>query len=119
MNDMTEQRIRPAMICKIVEVNAPADRAFRVFANQMGQWWNKQFSINHGVSQKDIVIEPRVGGRWYEIGEDGSECPWGRVVEWNEPRSLSLAWQINAEWNYDEDFETIVDVRFEEDDGTT
>ena len=26
--------------------------------------------------QKDVVIEPKAGGRWYEIGNDGSEQPW-------------------------------------------
>jgi uncharacterized protein YndB with AHSA1/START domain len=119
MNDMTEQRIKPATIHKVVEIKAPAERAFRVFTRQMGQWWNKQFSINQGVPQRDVVMEPMAGGRWFEIGVDGSECPWGRVVDWDEPNRVCLAWQINADWNYDPEFETRVDVRFEERDGVT
>ena len=106
MNQLTEQRIKPAPIHKTGEVNAPIDRAFRVFTARMGEWWAKDFSINRGSPQKDVIIEPRAGGRWYEVAEDGTECPWGRVLEWNEPRRVVLAWQINAEWSYDPAFET-------------
>jgi hypothetical protein len=29
------------------------------------------------------VIEPGIGGRWYEHGEDGSMCQWGGVLAWD------------------------------------
>jgi uncharacterized protein YndB with AHSA1/START domain len=114
MNDVTEQRVRAEDIRKTIEVGAPIDRVFRVFTSRMGEWWSKDFSINRATAQKDVVIEPRAGGRWYEIGEDGSECQWGRVLEWEEPDRVLLVWQINAEWSYDPAFETAVEVRFEE-----
>jgi hypothetical protein len=50
----------------------------------------------------DAVIEPRVGGRWYERGDDGSTCDWGRV----------LSWEISADWQYDPNVKTEVEVRF-------
>jgi uncharacterized protein YndB with AHSA1/START domain len=59
-----------------------------------------------------VVIEPRAGGRWYEIGEDGSEQNWGKVLTWEAPGRVVLAWQLNADWAYDAKFETIVEVRF-------
>ena len=62
--------------------------------------------------QKDVVIEPRDGGRWYEVGNDGSELTWGRVLAWEAPERVLLAWQLNADWTYDPEFETIVEVRF-------
>jgi uncharacterized protein YndB with AHSA1/START domain len=41
------------------------------------------------------------------------------VLEWDEPNRALLAWQLNAEWTYDPDFETEVEIRFEADgDGT-
>lgn len=62
---------------------------------------------------KDIVIEPRVSGRWFERGEDGAETNWGRVLAWSSPKSVLLAWQLTASFRYDEKFETEVEVRFE------
>ena len=62
--------------------------------------------------QKDVLIEPETGGRWYEVGEDGSEQNWGRVLAWEAPDRVVLAWQLNAEWTYDPDFETTIEVRF-------
>ena len=66
-----------------------------------------------------IVMEPRTGGVWKERGEDGSECQWGKVLAWDPPARLVLAWQINAQWQYDPNLVTEVEVRFSPDgDGT-
>jgi len=118
MNDLG-QRIAPAAIRKTIEVRAPIDRAFSVFASRMGDWWHKEHSIAQGTAQKDVIVEPRNGGRWYELGADGSEHQWGRVLSYEPPHRLILAWQLNREFQYDPDFETTVDVRFEERDGLT
>jgi uncharacterized protein YndB with AHSA1/START domain len=48
-------------------------------------------------------MEPREGGRWYEVGVDGSECDWGRVLAWEPPTRVVLAWQIGTTWKYDPD----------------
>lgn len=119
MNAPAEQRIAPAAIRKTIEVKAPIDRAFAVFATRMGDWWHKEHSIARGTTQADVVIEPREGGRWYEVGADGSEHPWGRVLAWDPPRRLVLAWQLTREFAYDPEFETTVEVNFEERDGIT
>ena len=113
MNDVS-QRIAPAAIRKTIDVKAPVDRAFAVFAARMGDWWHKEHSIAQGTTQVDVVIEPRAGGRWYEKGADGSEHPWGRVIAYEPPHRLVLAWQLTREFVYDPDYETTVEVRFEE-----
>src|SRR3954471_16229568 len=118
MNDMA-QRIAPAAIRKEIEVNAPIDRAFQVFATRMGDWWHKEHSIARGTTLKNVVIEPRAGGRWFEVGADGSEHDWGKVLAYDPPRRLVLAWQLTREFAYDPDFETTVEVTFEEHDGVT
>jgi hypothetical protein len=110
--------ITPAPIRKTVRVRAPQEKAFRTFLAAMGSWWPKGHSLL-GSPQADVVVEPRVGGRWYEVGEDGSEYEWGRVLAWDEPDRALLAWQLNAEWRYDADFETEVEILFKPDgDGT-
>jgi uncharacterized protein YndB with AHSA1/START domain len=105
------QRISPAPIRKTLRVKASPERAFDTFTAGMGRWWLKTHSLL-GAAQKDVVIEPRAGGRWYEIGEDGSEQQWGRVLAWEAPERVLLAWQLDADWSYDPEFETTVEVRF-------
>ena len=119
MNDLAQQRIAPAAIRKSVTVQAPIDRAFAVFASRMGEWWHKEHSIAKGTTQADVVIEPREGGRWYEKGADGSEHQWGRVAVFDPPKRLVLVWQLTREFDFDPDFETIVEVQFEEQRGAT
>ena len=119
MNHPAQQRIAPAAIRKTIEVKAPIARAFDVFANRIGEWWHKEHCLSKGTPLVDVVIEPRAGGRWYEKGGDGSEQDWGRVIAWEPPHRLVLAWQLNREFEYDPDFETTVEVLFEERDGVT
>jgi uncharacterized protein YndB with AHSA1/START domain len=61
-----------------------------------------------------VVMEGGVGGRWFERGADGSETDWGRVLEWDPPVHVSLAWHLSADWAYDPDpaKASRVDVRF-------
>jgi hypothetical protein len=85
MTDLA-QRIQPAAIAKTIEVQTSPDKAFAIFAGRMGEWWHKEHSIAQGTTQKDVIIEPRAGGRWYEIGADGSEHAWGHVIDYDPPR---------------------------------
>jgi uncharacterized protein YndB with AHSA1/START domain len=64
------------------------------------------------VDAERVVIEPFVGGRWFERGVDGSECDWGRVRAWDPPRCLMLSWEISSDWRHDPSIQTEVEVRF-------
>jgi uncharacterized protein YndB with AHSA1/START domain len=108
--------IAPAPIRKHVRVKAAPARAFEIFTAGMSSWWLKTHTINATKSPiKDIVIEPRAGGRWFERGEDGSECQWGKVLAWEPPTRLLLAWQINAQWQFDAALLTEVEISFASD----
>ena len=98
-------------IKKELTVEAPLDRAFRVFTANMGAWWPKSHHIGKAPLE-DLVIEPKVDGRWYEVDEDGSTCDWGKVLAWDPPRRLVLAWQLNQEFQYDPALVTEVELTF-------
>jgi hypothetical protein len=104
-------RINPAPVRRAVTVRAPQTRAFEVFTAGLHRWWPTTHSIGKSPIAK-AVMEPRAGGRWYEIGQDGSECDWGRVIAWEPPARLLLAWQITGKWQYDPEVTTEVEVRF-------
>jgi len=103
--------IVPAPVCKSVRVGAQPQRAFKIFTDGMGRWWPKSHHI--GAADLDaLVIEPKAGGRWYERGVDGSECDVGRVLIWEPPARLVLAWQLTADFKFDAGLITEVEVRF-------
>jgi uncharacterized protein YndB with AHSA1/START domain len=96
---------------KQVVVAASRETAFRVFTEAMQRWWPRDHYIGKSPVNR-MTLEPRAGGRWYETGEDGTECNWGRVLIWDPPGRLVLAWQLTAEWQFDADFVTEVEVTF-------
>ena len=105
--------ITPAPIRKTVRVKVPPARAFEIFTARAGRWWLKSHSVSKTKSPiEDVVIEPRRGGRWFERGEDGSECDWGKVLAWEPPARLLLAWQLDAQFQFDPSIETEVEIRF-------
>jgi hypothetical protein len=95
-----------------IVVEASQSRAFDVFTREHGRWWPL---ATHHIAEKaaeTAIIEPRAGGRWFERAADGSECEWGRVLVWDPPGRLVLAWQIGSDWKYHADFSTEVEIRF-------
>jgi uncharacterized protein YndB with AHSA1/START domain len=102
--------IAPAPVRKSVLVEAPVERAFAAFA-RIGEWWIRTHTLSAS-GQRDVILEPRAGGRWYEIGKDGETCEWGKVVEWQPPRRMLLRWQIGADWKSDPSIDTEVEIRF-------
>ena len=101
-------------VFRSVSVPLPQARAFELFTTRMTEFWPKAHSI--GASElAEVVIEPRSGGRWFERGVDGGECQWGRVAAWEPPRKVVLLWQIGADWQFDPEFETEVEVTFSDD----
>ena len=117
---MVEQRQAGVAVRQSIVVDASPERAFYVFTDGMTSWWPID---SHSIGDRpmaEAVIEPRTGGRWYERGDDGRECDWGRVLAWEPPDRVVLTWQISAEWRSDPAIHTEIEVRFTpEGDGRT
>lgn len=97
---MTNTTIMP--VRREVTVPTTPDRAFQIFTTHFDTWWPRAHHIG-GTALARAVLEPRVGGRWYEVGTDGSECEWGTVLAWEEPSRLVVTWQLNGRFEYDPD----------------
>jgi uncharacterized protein YndB with AHSA1/START domain len=98
---------------RTVTVAASQQRSFEVFSGQLGRWWPKEYHIG-AADMADFVLEPRVGGRWYEVGVDGTECETGRVTAFDPPDRLVLAWHLDGEYHFDPDptHASEVEIRF-------
>ena len=115
---MTARRIKPAPVRKTVAVPATRERAFDMFTAGFDRWWPRSHTIGKSALER-VVLEPRVGGRWYGIDDDGTETEWGDVLLWQPPVRIVLAWRIGADWQYHRDLHTEVEVTFTALDATT
>jgi uncharacterized protein YndB with AHSA1/START domain len=102
----------PNSVRKTMNVQAPVEVAWRVFTEKMGTWWPLSAYKIGKAPAVDAIVEPHVGGRWYERGDDGSTCQWGSVLTWEPPSRLVLSWDITADWQYDPALKTEVEIRF-------
>ncbi|HEX5831241.1 MAG TPA: SRPBCC family protein [Gemmatimonadaceae bacterium] len=111
---MTEKTVS-AEVRVEVSVKAPIERAFQVFTERAGSWWPRAYHLGGSVLTQ-LVIEPHVGGRWYETSADGGSCDWGRVLAWEAPHRVVLSWQIGVGFvpNADPARASRVEVRFVE-----
>ena len=76
-----------------VQVEAPIEHAFAVFTEQMATWWPSGHHILEG-ELAEMVVEPRVGGRIYDRGVDGTECQWATVLAYEPPTRFVFSWNI-------------------------
>ena len=96
---------------KNVVIDAPQARVFSVFTDGIDKWWPREHHVGP-TPLKQAVLEPKAGGRWYSLCEDGTEVNVGKVLVWEPPKRLVLSWQLTAEWKYDAEFVTEVEVTF-------
>jgi len=109
---MTNPTTTTAVHTSIV-VDAPVERAFRIFTDDIGSWWPPEHHILQAELAK-MVFEPRVGGNVYDIGTDGTESRWARVVAYEPPTRVVFSWDISLQWQIETDptRTSEVEVRF-------
>jgi hypothetical protein len=89
------------------EVACSAEHAFDTWTSRFGTWWPRSHSAS-GEADTEVVLEPRVGGRIYEVTSDGREIDWGWITHWEPPRRLGYRWHIRR----DRADATDVEIRF-------
>jgi uncharacterized protein YndB with AHSA1/START domain len=100
-----------APVRKTLIVAASQAHAFEVFTAGIDRWWPKGHNIGGSLPLKS-QIEPRVGGRWYTLHDDGREVVVGHVRAWEPPSRFVFSWEISAEWKPDATVASEVEVLF-------
>jgi uncharacterized protein YndB with AHSA1/START domain len=86
-----------APVRKTLRVRASQAHAFEVFTAGLASWWPSTHGIGEGPMERP-VFEPRLGGRWYELGKDGAEAEVGQVLLWEPPERFVVSWNIDSRW---------------------
>ncbi len=92
----------PTTISTSIVVEAPIERAFRVFTEDFGRFKPPEHNMLQ-VEIAETVFEPRAGGYLYDRGADGSECRWARVLAYEPPHRVLLTWNISPHWQIETD----------------
>jgi uncharacterized protein YndB with AHSA1/START domain len=109
---MSTQAAETSVRTSIV-VEASIERAFRVFTEDFDQIKPREHNLL-AAEIAETVFEPRVGGRIFDRGVDGSVCHWARVLAYEPPDRVVFSWDISPQWQVESDPEKTseVDVRF-------
>jgi uncharacterized protein YndB with AHSA1/START domain len=101
------------VVVREVVVDAPVDVAFKVFTERFGDFKPKEHNML-GSPIAETRFDPHVGGHIYDVGEDGSECRWARVLAYDPPERVVFSWDISPTWQVeaDEAKTSEVEVRF-------
>jgi uncharacterized protein YndB with AHSA1/START domain len=109
---MTMQTAPTATVKRTLRVGAPIEHAFRVLTEKMSSWW----PATHHIAKRpfaEIVVEPRIEGRWFERDASGAECDWGRVLVYEPPKRLVVSWHLQTDWSFDPNPGRASEVSFE------
>lgn len=96
-----------------IVVEAPIEKAFAAFVERFGDFKPKEHNLL-GSPVARTSFDPRVGGHIYDVGEDGTECRWARVLAYEPPSRVVFSWDISPYWQVEPDpaRTSEVEVRF-------
>jgi hypothetical protein len=101
-----------APVLAAVHVRRPADVAFQVFTDRIGDWWPLPTHGCFGEKAADLRI---ADGQLVERSVDGDVEVWGDVLAWDPPRRFAVTWHPGRSG----DPHSVVEVEFRPDqDGT-
>jgi uncharacterized protein YndB with AHSA1/START domain len=114
---MTPSEIEPVRRQLVVDLGI--ERAFRLFIDRFDAIKPREHNLL-SVPIAETVFEPRQGGHIYDVGVDGSQCRWSRVLAYDPPHRVVFSWDIGPTWQLETDLTKTseVEVRFIAESGT-
>jgi uncharacterized protein YndB with AHSA1/START domain len=79
-----------------IVVDVPIEHAFSVFTED-ARWKPPDHNLLE-VEIAESIFEAYEGGYLYDRGVDGSECRWARVLTFEPPERVVLAWFVTPQW---------------------
>jgi uncharacterized protein YndB with AHSA1/START domain len=107
MSQVTTKKTDLEPVRKTVTVEASIDHAFKVFTEDIGDWWPIQSHSVHEEGAVSVGMETREGGAIFEVWQEGREV-WGEITTWDPPQRIVFTWHPG----YAREEATEVEVRF-------
>ena len=79
-----------------VTINASPARVWRALVSETPTWWHPEFYTI--AEPRKFILEPRLGGRAYEDGGDGTGLTWFTIVGVAPEKSLHLVGHLFPGW---------------------
>jgi len=105
--------VNDTVVRREIVVEAPVAHAFSTFVERFGDFKPPEHNLL-GSPIARTTFDPEVGGHIYDVGEDGSECRWARILAYEPPGRVVFSWDISPYWQLetDPDRTSEVEVRF-------
>jgi DNA-binding transcriptional ArsR family regulator/uncharacterized protein YndB with AHSA1/START domain len=75
-----------------VTIEASPERVFDALTNELPAWWGAPYLVSQAA--KALVLEPKIGGRFYEDWGDGQGAQWAMVTSIKRNERLELTGPI-------------------------
>ncbi|MEO7994875.1 MAG: SRPBCC domain-containing protein [bacterium] len=78
-----------------VKVTIHADRAriWKALTSEVAAWWGAPYLLNDA-EVTDLILEPQVGGRFYEVWGNEGGALWGHVTSMKREHWIEIRGQI-------------------------
>jgi len=108
---MKPSKVEP--VRRNVIVNTGIERAFALFIERFDAIKPREHNLL-AVPIAETIFESRAGGHIYDVGVDGSQCRWSRVLAYEPPTRVVFSWDIGPTWRMETDpaKTSEVEVRF-------
>jgi len=94
---MAESKNQP--IQTRARVHCPVEDAFRLFTENLAEWWPLASHSLSGDDAESCALEPFAGGRLFERTRSGEERDWGTVTVWDPPHRVAFAWHPGEQYD--------------------